>query len=190
MSFTFIFIEKNGCDDNMIDNAICPLCKKPSSYIDIYDYVDENVVIHCEKHDEILLCFPPVHNELDSEKLFGGEIKEDCIKLANKNDVIEFYKNCDIPEIIKNYLDEDYLIYKCFAIKINKLVSTNEDIFENIDESYFDQNPQLLDMYYHDVDIISFSETNCDTSHDGMNLYYCGTCTGCNKNYKSHIWGD
>lgn len=145
------------------------------------------MVMYCDNHSEILLCIHPDY----MDKLYEG-IECGCIKMVNIDEVESYYKtkfNNIIPTKVSKLLNDDYHIYKCGVLRINKIISTFEKIVD--DDDFCDnvkENPRLLE--YHNVDIISFSECEYDTSHDGIYLYYNGKCMQCNKNYESYIYGD
>lgn len=190
--YTYVFFKKDAFED-FGENVICPLCGNLSDNVDIDDYIESNMVMYCDNHNEILLCIEPDY----MDNLYEG-IECGCIKMVNINEVESYYKtkfNNIIPTKVRKLLNDDYYIYKCGVLRINKIISTStsEKLFVDDDDNFDDnvkENPRLLDNYYHNVDIISFSECEYDTSHDGIYLYYNGKCMQCNKNYESFIWGD
>ncbi len=95
-------------------------------------------------------------------------------------------------EIQREEDDNDYVTCEDCGDEIDSEDSTV--VYANLDDYASDIQTLVcddcLDNYYHNVDIISFSECEYDTSHDGIYLYYNGKCMQCNKNYESFIWGD
>lgn len=188
--YTYVFFKKDAFED-FEENVICPLCGELSENVDCDDYIEINLVMWCRKHHEILLCIHPDY----MNKLYEG-VECGCIKMVNIDEVKSYYNtkfNNIIPIKVRKLLNDDYYIYKCGVLKINKIISSSDKIFDDdkFDDDFWDnakENPQLLE--YHNVDIISFSECEYDTSHDGIYLYYNGKCMHCNKNYESFIWGD
>jgi len=208
---TFLIVSKNG--DEFADDfegfvIICPLCGDIPRRADIGDYVDDNIVIWCKNHGEILLCLSETIKYIDGVYESRGTFNEvlnsretDCAVKTNKRDFVDFYKRNDFKmpnnECLSNLLAEDesnYSVFRIGVLKITDILSTGEldDNDEDNDEDDEETDATVMPKY-HKVDDVCFADIdkkNICTDHDGIYLYYKGYCMQCEKHYESKIWGD
>jgi hypothetical protein len=191
---------------------VCPHCQAviDEEDLEVDDYVADNCLIWC--HDncgEMLICprgyhspKPSIDNiittgieKLDSELDNCTEIvsREKAAKHVGEKILDEIgYRMQDGVKKYGGYPDLNIIYYLVGVLKITHLISSDE-----FDRHYYKNKTEaeiaaLVEENYHEVNITRFSDcpANIDTCHDGINLYYKGQCTHCNKNYESFIFGD
>ena len=173
----------------------CPLCKKNCNNIETDDYVGNNILFWCSEHGEILIC-PTGLNREENELLLleKGEVKNSCSVLLTEKELVTYAeKNGFVLSscLRDSYEDRnlsDFYAYKVGVLKISHVYSTAEDP-KNSDDNLYSPRDRT-NIPYHEVDVFSFSEIKYDTSHDGIYLYYKGSCSECERKYESFIWGD
>jgi len=198
------------CDIRYI---FCPLCNRiipGDGAFEMDDYVGNNCLFWCNNCKEILVC-PTGCNSYDCT--FDDLDTHECsVRLSD----IELKELCDGKQCEgKQLISKDVVVgYKIGVLKINYILPhehyENDDISEEDMklklEKYIQEREKQLEFSMEEQNLMkkgfhlpgegyaSLNEirnvTNNRLEHDGMTLYYSGSCSNCSKQYSGYIWGD
>lgn len=164
----------------------CPFCWKITDNIESNDYVKANCLAWCDKCYEILLCLNPIDYD-------GGDCSEKITKIQAEQFLIKNGKSVEeMNKIIEESIDYDCNFRLASVIKITHLADYETFDGYNKGKLTKQEKHNILNENYQEVNICKFKDVpiSVDTSHDGVFLYYKGSCTECNRHYESYIWGD
>jgi hypothetical protein len=165
--------------------VFCCFCHKAVETIDFDDYVEDNILVICEdyNYDEIcgqyLLCCGPLH----SKNFLGDEnMKSKCVREISYDEAIKIE-----PECAKiDWENKKYYLVGVF--QITDLIGEADVSIKKRKRSDGEKYPEA--MHHLENPIFTLDETEFNTDHDGVYLYYKGLCTECGRECQSKIWGD
>lgn len=183
--------------------AVCPVCHKGVDCIYYSDYVKDNIVLWCKNCGEILMCCGQ-NQEQNSINNYLNQTTNlhpcSCIKEITHQQAIEIESQSEIQraiELSENWFPDQknpirYLLIG--VIELTHSISESELGINSSNESDSeydeDQIPSLSMMKKFTTPIVKLQDSEFDTDHDGVFLFYAGVCSECNRQCRSVIWGD